>query len=238
MNAETYIRLHVRKILLEQDKKKASVRSVGVGRGRLKFSVKEQGALANDNPTRLMKNLKMSGVKVGKTDSETLGNLLEAAISGTEEMSEVFSGVKKIEPLPRDKGALEGVSVNVGVISPRDGQKYIEYTVLGATNAYKIKWKKDVEVRREGSQINVIFADQKKKKPKKEETNKKENLLGEPDLSKEDERKEDRQEEQSVVANIAGVTTPLGTDSSYPSNSKKVKKRKKKKDDPDEDWYK
>lgn len=39
-------------------------------------------------------------------------------------------------------------------------------------------------------------------------------LLTEPDLPPE----EDEQEEQSVVANIAGATTPLGTDATYPNS--------------------
>lgn len=40
-------------------------------------------------------------------------------------------------------------------------------------------------------------------------------LLTEPDLPKDD---GDEQEEQSVVANIAGATTPLGTDATYPNS--------------------
>ena len=38
-------------------------------------------------------------------------------------------------------------------------------------------------------------------------------LLGEPDLTED----EDEAEEQNVVANIAGVTTPLGTGPTYPA---------------------
>ena len=91
-----------------------------------------------------------------------------------------------------------------------------------------------------------------------EEKDKEDNLLGEPDLSKEDERDEDGEEghhdEQNVVSNIAGYTLPLG-DSNSPTTLKqrgdiagsgfggakpiqKKKKKKKKKDDADEDWYK
>ncbi len=40
-------------------------------------------------------------------------------------------------------------------------------------------------------------------------------LLTEPDLSEED---VEGQEEQSVAANVAGVTTPLGTDATYPDS--------------------
>ena len=43
----------------------------------------------------------------------------------------------------------------------------------------------------------------------------KDDLLTEPDLP---EPEEDETTEQSVVANIAGATTPLGTDATYPDS--------------------
>jgi len=48
-------------------------------------------------------------------------------------------------------------------------------------------------------------------------------LLTEPDLPEEE---EEDQKEQSVAANIAGATTPLGTGSTYPNKGAKVSKRK------------
>ncbi len=45
-------------------------------------------------------------------------------------------------------------------------------------------------------------------------------LLTEPDASNEEEEETD---EQSVCANIAGVTTPLGTGPTYPNKGKKRK---------------
>ena len=46
-------------------------------------------------------------------------------------------------------------------------------------------------------------------------------LLTEPDYPPGD---EEEQEEQSIVANIAGATTPLGTDATYPDS--RVDRRK------------
>ena len=46
------------------------------------------------------------------------------------------------------------------------------------------------------------------------------NLLTEPDFTEDD----DEADEQNVAANIAGVTTPLGTGPTYPN--KQTKKRK------------
>ena len=47
-----------------------------------------------------------------------------------------------------------------------------------------------------------------------------ENLLTEPDASDDDE-----QREQNVVANISGVSTPLGTGPTYPRRRKKKKQK-------------
>jgi len=48
-------------------------------------------------------------------------------------------------------------------------------------------------------------------------------LLTEPDEISG--REENAEDEMSVVANIAGVSTPLGSDSTYPKKKKKNKKR-------------
>ncbi len=53
---------------------------------------------------------------------------------------------------------------------------------------------------------------------------KEEEVLAEPDLSMEDEHEK---EEQSVAAAVAGVTTPLGTNATYPDKPKKNRKNKK-----------
>lgn len=65
---------------------------------------------------------------------------------------------------------------------------------------------------------------------KKEEDS---DLLIEPD---EPHESEESAEEVSVVANIAGVTTPLGTDSTYPA--KKKRKNRPAIDKVPDDWYK
>ena len=53
---------------------------------------------------------------------------------------------------------------------------------------------------------------------------KKKDLILEPDLSQEGQKS--REDEASVVGSIAGVTTPLGTDSTHPKKPKKKKNRK------------
>ena len=163
MNTEAYIRKHIRRILLEQEQaspekeKSGKIRSVGVGRGRLKFSITETGALAKEDPAKLMGNLKVGSVDKSKEQIEMLKGLLEEASANTEEMSEVFT-VPSSQPKAKDKegNVLESVAIKVSIIPLRDAQKYIEFTVLGATNAFGIKWKKDVEVTQSGDNI-VVF---------------------------------------------------------------------------------
>jgi hypothetical protein len=58
---------------------------------------------------------------------------------------------------------------------------------------------------------------------KAESDDDKKQILSEPDESEERSKKRD---EQSVVSSIAGVTTPLGTGPTYPSNRRKTKKKK------------
>jgi len=58
-------------------------------------------------------------------------------------------------------------------------------------------------------------------------------LLGEPDLTSND----DEPKEEVSAGGVVGVTTPLGTGPTYPSD-KKRKAKKKKSVANDNDWYK
>ena len=56
-----------------------------------------------------------------------------------------------------------------------------------------------------------------------------EKLLMEPDFPEDGEEETlDKQEEMNTCAGVAGVTTPLGTNSTYPANRKSSKKSVKK----------
>lgn len=167
MNSEEYIRNQIRKFLKEQtDSEKSSsdkkprkkIKAVGVGRGRFKWSIDEAGALATSDPGKLMDNLNMSAVKESESQVEMLQDLLEQAVSGTEEMSEVYS-MPDTQPSfkDKDKNSLDSVTVSSSIIKPRDAQKYIEHAITGATSAFNIDWDKDIEVTRRGSDIVVVF---------------------------------------------------------------------------------
>jgi hypothetical protein len=153
MNSEEFIRSQIRKILLQE-----KVRSVGVGRGGWKGRIKEAGALAKDDPGKLMSNLKIDSVKQKNiAEVKILEEILKKAAAGTPEMSSIFT-LPRNQPAAKDKDGneVESVVLNVSTITPRDAQKYIEHTIVGATNAFKIKWEKEVEITKSGKNI-VVF---------------------------------------------------------------------------------
>ena len=163
MNAEAYIRQHIRRILLEQEqepeqkKKSGKIRSVGVGRGRFEFKIKEAGTLAKEDPGQLVKNLGMNKPK-GSNDLAKLQDLLKMAAKGTKEMSEVFT-MPSSQPKAKNKDGkeLESVAVTVSVIPMRNAMKYIEYTLVGATKAYGLKWSSNIEVTQSGQNVVVYL---------------------------------------------------------------------------------
>ena len=165
MNVDNFLRNQIKLILNEQEdgeksgtKGKPKIKSVGVGRGGWKGKIKEAGALASKNPSKLMSNLKMNGPDRKSDDLKKLQQILEQAASGTDEMSGVFSYLDN-QPKARDsKGnLLKSVALSVKTISPRDAQKYIEHTIVGATAAFGIKWDNSVEITKSGNNIVVYL---------------------------------------------------------------------------------
>ena len=152
MTSEEFIRNQIRKILLQE-----KIKAVGVGKGGWKGKIKEAGSLAKDDPGKLMKNLNISGVKQSSKELEILKDLLKKAASGTDEMKSIYS-ISDSQPKAKDKdgNVLESVAIGVSLITPRDAQKYIEHTIVGATAAFKIKWSKEVEISRSGN-IVVVY---------------------------------------------------------------------------------
>jgi len=173
MNAETYIRKHIRSILLEKTdaesekpkkRKKRSpskgkiITKVGaVGKGSWGKEIKGAEALAETDANKLMSNLKISGVKPSKNQFETLQQLLEKAVEGTEEMEEVYKILPQGIVKDKDGTEIESVNISVSLISYRNAHKYIEWTIVGATKAFGIKWDTNVILDRAGENISVYL---------------------------------------------------------------------------------
>ena len=78
------------------------------GSGRYSRGVSEAGALAKDSPKELMKNLGVSGSS-GSNDLEKITSILKQAMTGTSEMSRVYTGLSKISA---SEGRPEAVKIN------------------------------------------------------------------------------------------------------------------------------
>ena len=163
MNTEEFLRSQIRKILTEQsgeDDATSRIRSVGVGRGGWKGRVKEAGALAKEDPAKLMSNLKIDGVKNSRSKAglDSLEDLLEKAASGTEEMKAVYSLLgEKSTAKDKDGNVLDSVILKVSTLTPRDALKYIEHTIVGATKAFGIQWEKEIEITKSGKSVVVYL---------------------------------------------------------------------------------
>ena len=163
MNTEEFLRSQIRKILTEkasenEDSGRNRIRSVGVGKGGWKGRIKEAGALAKEDPAKLMSNLKIKRAKSKTGTLDTLKDLLEQAANGTEEMKSVYT-IPAETPTAKNKDgeSLESVVLNVSTITPRDAIKYIEHTIVGATKAFGVNWNKEIEITKSGNSVVVYL---------------------------------------------------------------------------------
>ncbi len=171
MKTEAYIRKHIRKILLEETESsdapskktkrpqttgKIVTKSGAVGSGNWSGKVKGAALLAETDPGKLMGNLKVSSVNAQKNQFAILENILRQAVENTEEMSEVYK-ILKATAKDKDGNALKSVNIGVDIIPYRNAHKYIEWTLVGATKAFGIKWATDVILDKAGSNIVVYF---------------------------------------------------------------------------------
>jgi hypothetical protein len=176
MNAEAYIRQHIRKILLEETEEPAKPakpaktkkskkggrgkivsKSGAVGSGGWSGKVKGAALLAETDPGKLMSNLKIGKISAKKDQFTILKDILTKAAEGTEEMSEVYSIANKAIAKDKDGNEIKSVNIAVSVIPYRNAHKYIEWTLVGATKAFGINWETDVVLDRSGSSIVVYL---------------------------------------------------------------------------------
>ena len=99
--------------------------STGSGR----FSAGVKGALAKDDPKKLMKNLHISNA-MGNTDIEKIKSMFKQAFTGADVMKKVYTSLMTVT-----KGSKEGLKISVSEIKVRDGIKYLYHTLVGAKNA-------------------------------------------------------------------------------------------------------
>jgi len=212
---EKQIRNYIRKIIKEQNEEEPQTTQKR-GKGRYKKEIEDVGRVP---PGELMQRL---GAKkgVGDSDIKKLTSFLDSATGGIEAMKIVYDSPKEKQDSHGRYGAeipLSSIKGAGGTIPPRDGRRYIEYTMAaGKDSGFVDTAPFMVEIF--GNGILVYFSDKpymwNRAPQKKKSTNESavdEELLGEPDESNEDEREDAEKDEYSVSANVAGVVTPLGT---------------------------
>lgn len=142
-------------------KKKKSKRKIkpgeiglSVGRGGFTMTVADAGALATQNPKKLMGNLKIKSGGKGLTGAV---QVLKQALVGTDAMKQAFGGLSKVS-----KGGKTGYSVGMGVLNARNGAKFIHHTLMGAKNAGLFNNNEEpLQVQVIGNEVIVYSSDMK-----------------------------------------------------------------------------
>ena len=169
MDAKEFIRKYIKKILLEEEEKSTGElpKTTGPGPGRFSKAVKGMKALADENPAKLMANLKAS--PGGGDPGDVLMGLLRSAASGTPEMSAAYAAGRT----KKDAYGRVGATVSVtGDLPLRDALMFMRETVTGATNAGYLSFDEPVQVEILGGDIIAYtsrkpFAWNKPKPPEK-----------------------------------------------------------------------
>ena len=131
MNEEK-LRQHIRKILLEEREYNKGDVVVSGARGRPSKLTMEAGALAESDPKKLMKNLKVTSSERGNLDG--LSGIIKQAVSGTEAMQRAFGDTKLIQ----SKNDLKGIQVTQGELKPGTAAKFLNYSLVGAVKSRMI----------------------------------------------------------------------------------------------------
>lgn len=214
---EIQIRNYIRKIIKEQNEENPQGTEKLKG-GRYKKEIEDVGKVP---PGELMQRLNAKK-GAGDSDIKKLVSFLGSATGGVEAMKIVYDSPKEKKDSQGRFGAeipLSSIKGAGGTIPPRDGRRYIQYTMAAGKNSGYIDVAPFV-VEIFGNGVLVYFSDkpymwnrasQKKKKSVANESFLESELLGEPDESNQDEREDDDKDEFNVSANVAGVITPLGT---------------------------
>ena len=135
---------------------KASIEA-STGAGRYVAGVKEAGALAEEDPNQLMKNLGIRIVPVsGADDLEKILKVLKQAFTGAAAMRNVYTGLSSVQ-----NGNKKGLKVKVSQIKANSGVKYIYHTLIGAENSAVLKLDSKMQVENFDGNI-IIYQGEKK----------------------------------------------------------------------------
>tara|TARA_B100001250_G_scaffold403799_1_gene418838 strand:- start:241 stop:768 length:528 start_codon:yes stop_codon:yes gene_type:complete len=135
-------------------KKKASKIKPGeiglsVGRGGFTKTVADAGALATQNPKKLMDNLAVKNGGKGLTGAVSV---LQQAFGGAPAMKQAFGGLGKVS-----KGGKSGYTISMGALDARNGAKFIHHALMGAKGAGLFSSEEPLQIQVVGNEI-VIYS--------------------------------------------------------------------------------
>ena len=126
---------------------------VSVGRGAWSKKVKEAGALAESDPKALMKRL---GIDKSGKDLDGIVAILKQALTH-EVMSQAYVGLGSI-----NKGSKRAVTTTPSGLDQRNGIKYIQHTLTGASKAGNLNLTVPIQVGPQDDGSIVIYVSGKK----------------------------------------------------------------------------
>lgn len=126
---------------------------LSVGRGGFTKSVADAGALATQNPKKLMDNLQ---IKKGGTGIEGTISVVQQAIGGAKAMESAYGNFSKVS-----KGGKTGYSLGMGALDARNGAKFIHHTLMGAKNAGILSVDEPLQIQVVGDEI-IIYSSEVK----------------------------------------------------------------------------
>jgi hypothetical protein len=152
MDAKQFIKKQVRRILYEEEEGARDATSyeqtTRIG-GGIKKELRNLKALADDNPSELMKRLSINDV-TGQTPSLILFDLLNKAINNSKEMRASYTSPGK----ERDTFGRDAARIDLtGELDARDGVIFIRHTIRGARNAGVLPFKDRIQIELLGGSI-------------------------------------------------------------------------------------
>jgi PAB1-binding protein PBP1 len=162
MADEKFIREQIRRILIEKAKSEDSSKKAGIskakpGRGRVKGEISAAAALANKDPQKLMKKLKIESAD-GDTTAKKVASILKRAVKTLKSTEGLQTAYDSVEVVNTEKENY--INIIPKELSPRDAMLYMNHTLVGAVNAGILTGlDKVVDLVREGDKVVVKFSD-------------------------------------------------------------------------------
>lgn len=117
----------------DKKKEKGGLAKVKPGRGRVKAEIQEAEALANSDPKKLMKRLKIDSAP-GDSTPKKVAYILKRAVNTLKSTKGLEQAYSDISLMQTEEGDLY-VRIIPNKLKPRDALLYMNHTLVGAVNS-------------------------------------------------------------------------------------------------------